>query len=152
MEYFHAGLIGFQLFTCIIFVILLRRFSKQKIGIQARNLIQKRDLSKYLEECTLEIFDKIEEIKYELGDIRQQMTGFMQQQISWRTVKKELPNTSQMVLLLRHKTKTEHVGFLNPSTQDWRVPSVKGPSVKHFRLDEISHWKPLVPKQNDAKS
>ena len=145
MDYFHFGLILFQILISVSFVILLINFYKQKKILHQEKLNNKRDFSKFVEEFTLEVFDKIEELQYELGDVHQQIRTFLQQQVSWRTVKKELPETSQMVLLLQDKTKTEHTGFLNFSKENWTLQSL-GCSPKKLSLENISHWKPIVPK------
>ncbi len=151
MDFFHLGLIAFQIIILCVFATFLRRFSRQKKVLHQENLNNKRYFSKSLEESTLEVFDKIEELQYELGDVHQQMMKFLQQQVSWRTVKKELPDSLYMVLLLKNKTKSEHKGFLNKIKDTWTIQSL-GSSDQNFSLEEISHWKPIVSKQNDAKS
>ncbi len=151
MDNFQLGIIFLQIIILIAFLVVLINFIGKIRFSGQQNINNKKYIYNLLEEYSLDIFDKIEEIHYELEDDRDNMRRFAQQQISWQTVKKELPSPLRRVLLLEDEIKTEHEGFLNASQESWTVQSLHEKN-KYLTLDlgKISHWKPLVKTKKKA--
>ena len=151
MDYFQMVILSCQIVLLIIYFIWGKRFTKKKRQTLADIKRQNDYFSRSMEDMTLDIFDKIEELEYEVNEIHKQLMRFHQQQIGWITLKKEYPQILHRVLLLHTTDKTEHIGYLNSCKSTWTTQRIGGKSDA-LGIDEFSHWKTLVEKQNGAKS
>lgn len=145
MDYFQMGIISSQIVLLIIFLIWGKYWRQKTKYLGEEKRQQDHSFERHVEDMTLDIFDKIEELEYEVNDIHKLMITFQQQQISWRTLKKEQPEVFKRVLLLHSKNKTEHTGYLNADKLGWTAHTPGGQSYE-VHIDEFSHWKELVGK------
>lgn len=145
MAYANWGIIILQFIFLGCGGYLLRKMVLDRRVIQNELRNHKRYFLGYMDTLKKKYDGNLEKLDGEMKDVDQRMSGFLQNQISWRTVKKELPDPRIMVLLLKDKTKSEHPGFLNDSKEGWVIHAL-GKRDKKVSLSHISHWKHLVDK------
>jgi len=143
MDYLYIILIGASLF-------ILPQWGF--LGWKVRNE-KKKNTSLSQENCDLrshrqrtdtglaEIEERMDELNHEVKDLHAHLIKLHQDQISWITSSKELPDPSKMVLVL-DKDKKERHGFLNQGNESWTLTSLGGTMGK-VSLEKITHWKPI---------
>lgn len=141
MEYLYLIPSGVMVLSFPFFIYYFRKNQKKfKKWEEERRRIEHgvhRDLYPTLED----IEEKVENLERNINDVHAHLIKLHQDQISWLSANKELPEVSQMMMLLDHHKK-EHHGYLNRDKESWTITSLGSP-MKKVSLEKISHWKPI---------
>ena len=144
MDYLYFGMKVLNFFViplCFYIAFKMKKSMKKIISLSKENSELKTRLKRAVEESLQEIEERMDELTQEVKDLHAHVIKLHQDQISWITSSKELPDASRMVLLL-DKDKKEGHGFLNQGNESWTLTSLGGTMGK-VSLEKITHWKPI---------
>ena len=119
----------------------MKNSMKKIISLSKESNELKTRLQRAVEESLREIEERMDELHHEVTDLHAPLIKLHQDQISWLTTSKELPDPSRVVLLLDGK-KNECHGFLNQGNESWTLTSL-GTTMRKVSLEKITHWKPI---------
>ena len=144
MDYLYIGMkaLNFLVIPLGFYIAFKMKKSMKKIvSLSKENNELKTRLQRAVEESLQEIEERMDELNHEVKDLHAHLIKLHQDQISWITSSKELPDPSKMVLVL-DKDKKEGHGFLNQGNESWTLTSLGGTMGK-VSLEKITHWKPI---------
>lgn len=148
MDYFSMGF--YSLFFCIqmiIFSIIVYKsyFHLRYIRrvLRDESVFQKRYFLQHLDESTSDLFDKMEDLKYDMMEIQKCVLANLNDKVNWTDLKQKHPVPLELVLLKLKDSQVPYKGCLNQEKNGWTLLSpFQGKSI--LKMGEVTFWKPII--------
>ncbi len=148
MDYF--GIDFYSIFFCIqmiIFsVIVYKSYAHLRYirkVLRDESNFQKRYFLQQLDDHTCDLFDKMEDLKYDMMEIQKCVLANLNDKVNWIDLKHKNPPPLQLVLLKLTGSGESCKGCINQEGNAWSLIAPLNGKLK-LEMGEVSFWKPLI--------
>jgi hypothetical protein len=141
MYYINIGVGIFQFILLTFLIKLFISFKTQKKSFSRDHRDHSLKILKTIDSFSNEISDRIEDIRFELGQVEKDFCEIQQEKINWISIKKRLPDPNKLVIVLKNNSSKESRAFITDDKNSWKVLGTNG--YEHSKIDDYLYWKPI---------